>query len=176
MKDFLKFKRDYMKYIFTGFIGFFIIIALFSFISLLYQNQENNLEFINETFSEVTKESCDEGTIWTQRYQDGSFSVITLCSCINNQIICQNATSEIADEFLLIYKESVDKTCTTNEDCAIKDIRSCCQEYPTCTNINFNPKPKLVQDLCEVSNTMPVCGYPTINNCECIDGICQGTL
>jgi hypothetical protein len=67
---------------------------------------------------------------------------------------------------------TVDFSCRTDADCAIKDIGSCCGYYPACVNADSPTFPEQVQAECAKNDMMSVCGFPDIAGCQCVDGRC----
>ncbi|WP_022968238.1 hypothetical protein [Arenimonas oryziterrae] len=66
----------------------------------------------------------------------------------------------------------VDTTCKTDADCAIKDVGNCCGAYPACVNKDSPTFPAQVKAQCQKEGTMAVCGFPSINGCQCVQGKC----
>ena len=103
------------------------------------------------------------------------------CRCQPGAIIdcgtdSEKLQKEQASEMLDEYYENVDYSCETDRDCTLKDVHNCCGYYPQCVNTEFVSEPGIVDELCEVSERSGVCGFPTINGCQCIDGKCQGII
>lgn len=69
---------------------------------------------------------------------------------------------------------SVDFSCTTDADCAIKDVGNCCGAYPACVNVASPTFPEQVKAQCEAEGLSSVCGYPSIHRCQCLEGRCEG--
>ncbi|MBB5209468.1 hypothetical protein [Chiayiivirga flava] len=69
---------------------------------------------------------------------------------------------------------SVDFSCTADADCTIKDVGNCCGAYPACVNVESPTFPDQVKAQCEAEGLSSVCGYPSINRCQCIEGRCEG--
>jgi len=72
------------------------------------------------------------------------------------------------------YHRSIDYSCETAEDCAIKDVGNCCGAYPRCVNRDAKTFPKKVMELCSQQGLASVCGFPSISRCECQGGLCVG--
>lgn len=66
----------------------------------------------------------------------------------------------------------VDYTCTTDADCAVKDVGNCCGYYPACVNKDSPTFPEQVKAECEKQGRMAVCGFPEIAGCQCVQGRC----
>lgn len=81
------------------------------------------------------------------------------------------ATTEPARETAV---GSVDFSCTTDADCAIKDVGNCCGAYPACVNVASPTFPEQVKAQCEAEGLSSVCGYPSIHRCQCLEGRCEG--
>ncbi len=61
-------------------------------------------------------------------------------------------------------KAGIDFSCNSDSDCVIKDVGNMCGGYPLCVNQDFKPNPPELD-----SN---VCGWPSINYCECKENEC----
>lgn len=62
--------------------------------------------------------------------------------------------------------------CNTTSDCEIKDIGSCCGEYPSCVNKDFIPDIEAVINECEESGISSTCEFPVLIYCVCIENSC----
>jgi hypothetical protein len=69
----------------------------------------------------------------------------------------------------------VDRSCTTDADCTVKDVGNCCGYYPACVNVNSPTDPAAVRAQCAKDGRVSVCGFPAISHCQCVDLQCQGT-
>jgi hypothetical protein len=70
---------------------------------------------------------------------------------------------------------SVDTSCRTDADCAVKDVGSCCGYRPACVAADSPTFPKEVQAQCAKDGRMGICGFPAITGCTCRAGKCEGT-
>ena len=68
----------------------------------------------------------------------------------------------------------VDRSCSTDADCTVKNVGNCCGHYPACVNVNSPTDPEGVQAACAKSGMASVCGFPAISSCQCVQGQCQG--
>ena len=68
---------------------------------------------------------------------------------------------------------TVDSACRTSADCAVKNVGSCCGQYPACVNRNSRTFPEQVRAQCAQEHRMGVCGFPSISGCECVAGKCE---
>jgi hypothetical protein len=68
---------------------------------------------------------------------------------------------------------SVNRSCRTNADCAVKNVGNCCGYMPACVNINAQTNPQAVQAQCAAQGMASVCGFQEISSCECVQGTCQ---
>lgn len=100
------------------------------------------------------------------------------CTCNQNrEITCNDDdTQRQASQDLNNYYSSIDYSCNTDSECTVKDIHNCCGEYPECVNVDAEVNSEKVTELCEKSDTAAVCGFPTINGCECKDNKCSGVV
>jgi hypothetical protein len=69
----------------------------------------------------------------------------------------------------------VDLSCKTDDDCAIKDVGSCCGYHPQCVNIASPTFPDQVKSACAAENRAGVCGFPSIAACQCVAGKCAAS-
>ena len=67
----------------------------------------------------------------------------------------------------------VDYSCTTDADCAVKDVGNCCGYYPACVNKDSPTFPEHVKAECAKNDMQSVCGFRDIQGCTCIEGRCE---
>ena len=67
----------------------------------------------------------------------------------------------------------VDYSCTTDADCAVKDVGSCCGYSPACVNVNSPTFPEQVKAECAKNDMQSVCGFRDIAGCACVEGRCE---
>jgi hypothetical protein len=67
----------------------------------------------------------------------------------------------------------LDVSCKSNADCVVKDVGNCCGYYPRCVNVNATVDPQAVQAQCARSGMASVCGFKTVEGCECVQGECR---
>ncbi len=166
-----------------GVIGVLFMLAIGVIISFAVENHTSepseyytkNHNFINNTDTNtIVLGVCHHNNeVWVEDIGEAGKYI---CRCINGESICKFGDSDDADNILDEYYESIDYSCKTDSDCTIKDIRNCCGYYPKCVNVNSRPNQELVINLCEISESMAICGFQTINRCRCIDDVCQGTV
>lgn len=68
----------------------------------------------------------------------------------------------------------IDRSCSTDAQCTVKDVGNCCGYYPACVNVDSPTDPEGVKAQCAKSGTASVCGFPSITSCQCVAGQCQG--
>lgn len=68
----------------------------------------------------------------------------------------------------------IDYSCRGDDDCAIKNVGSCCGYYPACVNLNSPTFPEQVKADCAASGRSSVCGFPSLSGCQCVEGRCEG--
>lgn len=68
---------------------------------------------------------------------------------------------------------TVDYSCKTDADCAVKDVGNCCGYYPACVNTNSATFPDKVKADCAREGRMAVCGFREVRGCECVEGRCE---
>jgi len=93
----------------------------------------------------------------------------------NSDVKEPEQTDNSKDEKKLIPKDQglIDQYfCNTNSDCEIKDIGSCCGEYPRCVNKEFIPDIDAVINECKESGISSTCEFPVIIYCACIKNSC----
>lgn len=67
----------------------------------------------------------------------------------------------------------VDRSCSTDADCTVKNVGNCCGYYPACVNADSPTDPEGVQAQCAAQGRAGVCGFPEIAGCQCVQGTCQ---
>jgi hypothetical protein len=67
----------------------------------------------------------------------------------------------------------IDYSCTTDADCAVKDIGNCCGYYPACVNANSPTFPEQVKAECAKNDMQSICGFREIEGCVCLEGRCE---
>lgn len=68
---------------------------------------------------------------------------------------------------------TVDRSCDTDADCAVKDVGNCCGYYPSCVNKDSPTDPEGVKAQCAKGGMSSVCGFPEISACTCNAGTCE---
>jgi hypothetical protein len=68
---------------------------------------------------------------------------------------------------------TVDYSCTTDAECAVKNVGNCCGYYPACVNVDSPTFPEQVKAECERTGTSSICGFPVIERCQCVAGRCE---
>ena len=66
----------------------------------------------------------------------------------------------------------IDRSCKTNADCEVKNVGNCCGYYPQCVNVNSPTDPEQVKADCAREGRSSVCGFPSIDQCQCVEGQC----
>jgi hypothetical protein len=66
----------------------------------------------------------------------------------------------------------LDYHCTSDADCAVKDIGNCCGAYPACVNKDSPTDPAGVQAQCAKQGRMSACGFRPVDACSCTQGRC----
>jgi hypothetical protein len=66
----------------------------------------------------------------------------------------------------------VDYSCTTDADCAVKDVGSCCGYSPACVNVDSPTFPEQVKAECAKNDMQSTCGFRDIEGCTCVEGRC----
>ena len=67
---------------------------------------------------------------------------------------------------------TLDTTCKTSADCAVKDVGNCCGAMPACVNKDSPTDPAAVQAQCKARGMMGICGFKEIPACQCDNGQC----
>ena len=67
---------------------------------------------------------------------------------------------------------TVDSSCRTSADCAVKDVGNCCGAMPACVNKDSPTDPAAVQAQCQARGMVGVCGFREISACQCDNGQC----
>jgi len=68
---------------------------------------------------------------------------------------------------------SIDYSCRSDADCAVKDVGSCCGYQPACVNKDSPTDPAAVRAQCEQEGMASVCGFREIAACTCNAGRCE---
>lgn len=69
----------------------------------------------------------------------------------------------------------VDYSCTSDNQCAIKNVGNCCGEYPACVNVDSPTFPEQVKADCARKGVSGICGFPVLEGCQCVEGRCEGS-
>ena len=64
--------------------------------------------------------------------------------------------------------------CTSNEDCVVKDVGSCCGYNPQCVHKDQKVDPEAVQAKCKEEGRVSICGFQEPQGCECVANQCKG--
>jgi hypothetical protein len=72
----------------------------------------------------------------------------------------------------LLVKDGVNYACSTDADCAVKDVGNCCGYFPACVNVDSPTFPEKVKAQCAASGMSSVCGFAEIAGCQCVEGRC----
>lgn len=67
---------------------------------------------------------------------------------------------------------AVSRSCTTDADCVVKDVGSCCGYQPACVNTASRPDPAAVKAQCDAQGMSSTCGFQEISACTCSAGQC----
>jgi hypothetical protein len=62
--------------------------------------------------------------------------------------------------------------CATDDDCAIKDVGSCCGARPACVRQDAKVFPEDVKARCAREGRVGICGFTAIEGCQCNAGRC----
>lgn len=65
------------------------------------------------------------------------------------------------------------RSCTTDSDCAVKDVGNCCGYFPMCVNKDARTDPAAVRAQCEKDGMASICGFREISACQCVDNRCE---
>lgn len=66
-----------------------------------------------------------------------------------------------------------DRRCSTDADCAVKNVGNCCGYFPACVNAQANTFPEHVKAACEAQGLSSICGFQDITACACVEGRCE---
>lgn len=69
----------------------------------------------------------------------------------------------------------IDRSCSSDAECTVKDVGNCCGYYPACVNVDSPTDPEGVKAQCAKSGMASVCGFPAITSCQCVAGECKGS-
>jgi hypothetical protein len=62
--------------------------------------------------------------------------------------------------------------CTTDTDCAVKDVGSCCGARPACVRADAKTFPEQVKARCASEGRVSTCAFTAIEGCTCSAGRC----
>ncbi len=85
----------------------------------------------------------------------------------------QSPPEKAAPGTLKAYYDSIDYSCSSSEDCEVKNIGNCCGEDKKCVNRNSRPDPQQVIELCAKEGASSICGFKDTKACECKSRKCQ---
>ncbi len=68
--------------------------------------------------------------------------------------------------------DTVDHSCKSDSDCAIKNVGNCCGAFPMCVNRDSPVFPDRVRAECAKNHMAGTCGFPVIESCVCAEGRC----
>ena len=107
--------------------------------------------------------SCPEGYIC--KVAEGVADAMGYCD--------EEEVEPLEYESLEEYYASLDYECNVDEDCEVKDKHNCCGYYPDCMNVDAVVAPEFVRQACGDEGLSGVCGFPSIDECKCIDNQCK---
>lgn len=64
-------------------------------------------------------------------------------------------------------------SCSTDADCAVKNVGSCCGAMPACVSKDSPVDPEAVKADCARRGVMSTCGFKEIQSCSCVAGTCR---
>ena len=67
---------------------------------------------------------------------------------------------------------TIDSSCKTSADCAVKNVGNCCGMMPACVNKDSPTDPAAVQAQCQARGMAGICGFREISACQCDNGQC----
>jgi len=96
--------------------------------------------------------------------------------CLTFSLFVINSYLVLAGNYSTLdeYYNSIDYSCSVDEDCAVKDIGNCCGYFPKCVNSNAEVNVSFVDSVCLKENLSSVCGFSEIDYCACENGACVG--
>jgi hypothetical protein len=117
---------------------------------------------------------------WLRGLMTAALAVVLLgCAPVDEVPAAQTANDSAPQAATRAPREltlvnGVDYACSIPADCTIKDVGNCCGYYPACVNVDSPTFPDRVKAECAASGTSAVCGFPSISECDCIEGRCTG--
>jgi hypothetical protein len=73
------------------------------------------------------------------------------------------------------YYSGIDYSCSVDSDCEIKNVGNGCGYFPNCVNKNAITDPDFIAEAYTRAELTSVCGFPSIDNCICVDNVCKGS-
>ena len=68
------------------------------------------------------------------------------------------------------------RSCSTDADCMVKDVGSCCGYRPQCLNKDTPTFPEQVKAKCAREGRVSACGVLAVSGCQCVSGKCENLL
>ena len=68
---------------------------------------------------------------------------------------------------------TLDRSCSTDSDCAVRNVGNCCGAMPACVNKDSPVNPAAVQSQCAKDGRMGACGFRAVEGCSCNAGRCE---
>ncbi|KAL7571191.1 hypothetical protein ACA910_008853 [Epithemia clementina (nom. ined.)] len=132
-------------------------------------NQTETSSTANGEFT--TDETKNETEIVPKSSSSSSSSATTTAADKNSSSSSTTADKNSTTAETAEY--TVDYSCTSESDCAVKDVGNCCGTYYLCVNVNFTPNRSLA---CPDGNgsMYDMCGWRDIDKCICEQGRCEG--
>lgn len=71
-----------------------------------------------------------------------------------------------------VTADALDDRCTSDADCTVKDVGSCCGYSPRCLNQASTPDPAALRARCAKDGRVGTCGFREVSGCQCVSGHC----
>ena len=71
---------------------------------------------------------------------------------------------------------TLDFSCRSDADCAVKNVGNCCGAKPACVNANSPTDPEGVKAECARKGMMSMCGFKPVEGCQCVQGQCKDKI
>jgi len=65
------------------------------------------------------------------------------------------------------------RSCSTDSDCAVKNVGNCCGYFPMCVNKDARTDPAAVRAQCEKDGMASICGFQEVSGCRCVNSQCE---
>jgi hypothetical protein len=99
-------------------------------------------------------------------------ALIAGCAAPATTAATQAAPATAAPSPAPVTPVKLDTRCTSDAQCVVRNVGSCCGELPACVNADSPTDPAAVQAQCRASGRVGICGFRPTSACQCQAGTC----